>query len=115
MGIFSMPLHGAPAPWKLPACFMLLATLAVPAWQSLSEQPLTGALTTAPATFTALNADTVIFYAAPADADPFMRISSRGDDGQWKESELQLSNAEPLQSALRVQAAVAQEISGAVD
>ncbi len=111
MGNSSKLLSAAHAQWKTPATLMLLATLAVPAWYATTQAPLSAALIESPAIFTPLEADSVIVYAAPADADPILRISSRNVDGQWEESELQLSNAEPLQSAALVKAAVAREMS----
>lgn len=97
------------AQWKIPAALMVATALAVPAWQAYFSAPDTGALSTAPVLLDLAQAGTLIVYAAPANADPVLRISSRDTDGNWQESELQLSNDNPAQSAKLVEAAMARE------
>ena len=99
------------AQWKIPAALMVATAMAVPAWQAYFSAPNTGALSAAPALLDLANADTLIVYAAPANADPVLRISSRDTDGNWQESELLLSNDYPIQSAKMVAAAMARETS----
>lgn len=99
------------AQWKIPATMMVVTALAVPAWQAHLAAPSTGALSQAPALLDLANTDTLIVYAAPANADPVLRISSRDTHGNWQESELQLSNDNPSHSAKLVEAAVARETS----
>lgn len=99
------------AQWKIPAALMVATAMAVPVWQAHFSAPDTGALSAAPALLDLANADTLIVYAAPANADPVLRISSRDTDGNWQESELQLSNDNPVRSAKMVEAAMARETS----
>ena len=109
MGISSGILPASLAPWKIPAALMVTATLAIPLWHAKVTSPETAALHKAPALFDIDSADTLIVYAAPANADPVLKISSRDTNGNWQESELQLSNAHPDYSAKLVKAAVARE------
>jgi|GEM_PF-4409351 len=109
MGISSSMLPLSLAPWKIPAALMITATLAIPLWHAKITAPDIAALSTAPALLDFDSADTLIVYAAPANADPVLKISSRDTNGNWQESELQLSNAHPDYSAKLVEAAVARE------
>ena len=97
------------AQWKIPAALMMATAMAVPTWQAYFSTPDTGALSTVPALLDLANADTLIVYAAPANADPVFRISSRDTDGNWQESELQLSNDNPTRSAKMIEAAMARK------
>lgn len=99
----------APAQRKKLAGLLIATALLTPFWQAHFAAPESGALQAAPGVLEAAQADTLIVYAAPAHSDPVLRISSRGNDGSWQESELQLSNDNPQRSAALVRAAVARE------
>ena len=99
------------AQWKLPAALTLIALLTLPAWHSHYSTPKTGALSKFKPLIDETTADTLIVYAAPVDADPVLRISSRDTNGNWQESELQLSHENPDLSARLLKAAVSRGVA----
>lgn len=109
MGNSSSLLPASFAPWKIPVALMVTATLAIPMWHASVTMPATAALSQAPALFDLADTDTLIVYAAPANAHPVLKISSRDDNGNWQESELQLNNDFPDYSAKLVESAIARE------
>lgn len=110
MGNITFFLPAAAAQWKTSCVCVLIATLALTIWAARSLQPNTAALIQPPLLSLDLaQFETLIVYAAPANADPSFRISSKDTQGNWQESELQLSNDQPEQSAQLIAEAIARE------
>ncbi len=114
MGCLNFALPASLGPWKIPAALALVAALLVPAWQQHLAMTDSAAIPAAAPLINLAKSDTVIMYAAPVNADPVLRISTRDVDGNWQEAEMQLSQDHPVQSAKIVKAVVARETANQI-
>jgi len=112
MGHIRYALAATLASWKAPLLLMAATACLLPTLQQLSTPPAAALMHNASMPLID-DADSIIIYADPADADPVLHIASRDINGDWHESETQLRHDQPAESAKLMQVAIARETQSA--